>query len=310
MQKIGNSTSTANGAGEFASGQPGSGIDATMIMAAWLNTIQRELCNLVEGSGQALVPADDTQVLKAVQALQAAASTWAKLSGKPTTISGFGITDAFNKTETSAAIQKAVADLVASSPDALDTLKELAEALGNDPNFATTVTNALAQKANKATTLTGYGIVLAGQTEAEGGTENTKPVTALRVFQAIAKVVTQATESALGWAKLATQALVNAGTDDATIVTPKKLRFGFAASFTLQGYIVFPSWALGFTVQWGSVAGAGAVTFPIAFSTAFIAMAGSNAAGNFASTTTLTATSVLLQNSGNQAMTWFAIGRV
>ncbi|KVM69845.1 hypothetical protein WJ61_22430 [Burkholderia ubonensis] len=40
-----------------------------------------------------------------------------------------------------------LAELVGQSPAALDTLKELAEALGNDPNFATTITNELAKKA-------------------------------------------------------------------------------------------------------------------------------------------------------------------
>ncbi|MFB0827681.1 pyocin knob domain-containing protein [Chromobacterium violaceum] len=44
-------------------------------------------------------------------------------------------------------VQATIAALVASSPAALDTLYELAAALGNDPNFATTVTNALAAKA-------------------------------------------------------------------------------------------------------------------------------------------------------------------
>jgi len=44
-------------------------------------------------------------------------------------------------------IQSAVAALVASSPAALNTLAELATALGSDPNFATTMTNALAAKA-------------------------------------------------------------------------------------------------------------------------------------------------------------------
>ncbi|MCR3717754.1 prophage tail fiber N-terminal domain-containing protein, partial [Citrobacter freundii] len=43
-------------------------------------------------------------------------------------------------------VQAAVAALVGSSPEALDTLAELAQALGNDPNFATTMLNALAGK--------------------------------------------------------------------------------------------------------------------------------------------------------------------
>ncbi|MDH1072082.1 hypothetical protein N5C93_04475 [Pseudomonas nitroreducens] len=59
---------------------------------------------------------------------------------------------------TTAFVSAAVANLVASAPASLDTLRELAAALGNDPNFATTMTNALAGKAGKATTLGGYGI--------------------------------------------------------------------------------------------------------------------------------------------------------
>ncbi|EFB2785323.1 prophage tail fiber N-terminal domain-containing protein [Escherichia coli] len=43
-------------------------------------------------------------------------------------------------------VRKLLAALVDSSPEALDTLNELAAALGNDPNFATTVTKALAGK--------------------------------------------------------------------------------------------------------------------------------------------------------------------
>ena len=46
-------------------------------------------------------------------------------------------------------VQGAIAALVASAPGTLDTLKELATALGNDPNFATTVTNLIAAKLDK-----------------------------------------------------------------------------------------------------------------------------------------------------------------
>ena len=51
------------------------------------------------------------------------------------------------KVANTAFVQAAIAALVASSPAALDTLNELAAALGNDANFAATVTNALALKA-------------------------------------------------------------------------------------------------------------------------------------------------------------------
>ena len=48
-------------------------------------------------------------------------------------------------------VAQAIANLVNSSPDALDTLKELADALGNDPDFATTVLNLIGTKVDKAT---------------------------------------------------------------------------------------------------------------------------------------------------------------
>lgn len=46
-------------------------------------------------------------------------------------------------------IDSAIASLVDSSPDTLDTLNELAAALGDDPNFATTITNTLGNKVDK-----------------------------------------------------------------------------------------------------------------------------------------------------------------
>nr|DAT07958.1 MAG TPA: Baseplate wedge protein [Caudoviricetes sp.] len=49
-------------------------------------------------------------------------------------------------------VAQAIASLVNSAPAALDTLQELAKALGNDANFATTITNALSGKLGKAET--------------------------------------------------------------------------------------------------------------------------------------------------------------
>ncbi|MEX5353657.1 phage tail protein [Pseudomonas juntendi] len=112
-------------------------------------------------------------------------------ASNPTTVAAYGLTDVYTKTQvdqalvlkaplaspaltgaptaptaavganntqlaTTAFVQAAIAALVASSPGALDTLNELAAALGNDPNFATTMTNALALKAPLASpTFTG-----------------------------------------------------------------------------------------------------------------------------------------------------------
>lgn len=265
MQKIGASTASANALGEFTEGNPGAGIAATLLKAAWLNAVQRELVNLVEGAGLTLSAADDSQILKAIQAIQANANTWIKLSGKPTTIAGFGITDAFTKAETTSAIQQRIADLVASSPAALDTLKELADALGNDPNFATTMTNALAGKASKATTLAGYGITDA---YAKSGTYSKAEVDA-----ALAPLG-QASEIKQGTAKVATQEQMLVGADDTTIATPRKLRVGFSILLADAGYIIFPSWLGGLIIQWTSgplvVLGPGGaaardLSFPIPF---------------------------------------------
>ena len=100
----------------------------------------------------------------------------------PTTVAGYGLTDVYTKTQidqalalkaplnspvftgapkvptpaagnnsdlaaSTAFVMTAIAQLVASSPAALDTLNELAAALGNDPNFATTMATALGLKA-------------------------------------------------------------------------------------------------------------------------------------------------------------------
>lgn len=96
----------------------------------------------------------------------------------PTTLGGYGITDGApiaspsftgtpstptatagtNTTQiaSTAFVVTAIANLVASAPSALDTLNELATALGNDANFSTTMTNALASKAPLASpTFTG-----------------------------------------------------------------------------------------------------------------------------------------------------------
>ena len=104
---------------------------------------------------------------------------WENVIGKPTTLSGYGITDAkissgtitigeqtitplttipseyVTDTElnekgyqTASQVNSAISALVDSAPETLDTLNELAAALGDDPNFATTITNQIAGKAN------------------------------------------------------------------------------------------------------------------------------------------------------------------
>ncbi|AZL75233.1 phage tail protein [Pseudomonas oryziphila] len=90
---------------------------------------------------------------------------------------------------------------------------------------------------------------------------------------ALASLAAQATETAQGTARVATQAFVNAGDDDATIVTPKKMRWGFDISLAANGYIIFPTWLGGLIAQWATTSHTGesiALPLPIAFPSACI----------------------------------------
>ncbi|MGZ8220005.1 MAG: gp53-like domain-containing protein, partial [Methylobacter sp.] len=108
------------------------------------------------------------------------------------------------------------------------------------------------------------------QAEAEAGTATTKRGwSAQRVKQAINAVVKAATETISGIAEIATQAEVNAGTDDTRIVSPAKLRYGFSILLATNGYVVFAAHQYGLIIQWGNAQFAGVstltVTLPIQY---------------------------------------------
>jgi phage-related tail fiber protein len=89
----------------------------------------------------------------------------------------------------------------------------------------------------------------------------------------IAALAAPATETHQGTSKVATQNQADAGADDTTFITPKKMRWGITASLNANGYIIFPTWMFSFIIQWTTVgnipAGAsGSVAWPIAFRTA------------------------------------------
>lgn len=85
------------------------------------------------------------------QIIDLAPKTSPAFSGTPTAPTPVAGTDS-NQLATTAFVAAALAALVDSSPEALNTLNELAAALGDDPNFATTITNLIATKADGAAT--------------------------------------------------------------------------------------------------------------------------------------------------------------
>jgi hypothetical protein len=81
-----------------------------------------------------------------------ASPTFTGIPAAPTATTGTNTT----QLATTAFVSAAVADLVASAPSTLNTLNELATALGNDANFSTTITTSLGNKLNTSGgTLTG-----------------------------------------------------------------------------------------------------------------------------------------------------------
>lgn len=112
---------------------------------------------------------------------------------------------------------------------------------------------------------------IAGVVEGSGAALN--PADNGQLFTAIKSLfrsaTLKATELLLGVLRVGTQAEVDAGTLDDVAVTPKKLRWGFTASWGANGYIIFPSWMLSFILQWGSATtdanGACTYTFTIPF---------------------------------------------
>jgi len=112
------------------------------------------------------------------------ASTWDEVSDKPTEfppaphthviadVDGLqdALDDKLDQTQVDARVAAGTAALVDSAPETLDTLNELSTALGDDPNFATTVANQIGTKADQArkvsagTGLTGGGDLTADRT--------------------------------------------------------------------------------------------------------------------------------------------------
>lgn len=106
----------------------------------------------VDASGNVSVNDDShNHVISNVDGLQSALDLKETITGS-TSKANTAEANAKNYTDT------AIASLVDTAPSTLDTLNELAAALGDDPNFATTMTNELAKKTDKFSQAIGNGV--------------------------------------------------------------------------------------------------------------------------------------------------------
>ncbi|UVM74389.1 phage tail protein [Pseudomonas alvandae] len=132
---------------------------------------------------------------------------------------------------------------------------------------------------------------------AAAGTNTTQLATTGFVQAAITAMST-ASEVVKGLMRIGTQTEVDAGALDTVAVTPKKMRWGFAANFSPNGYVVFPTWLGGFVVQWGAFnngsTSAGTFPFPIEFPTGVfsVSLTRAGGTGDLAEVTTLAKTGV------------------
>ncbi len=175
-------------------------------------TLRTQLTGSATGSLAALTTDTKTSLIAAINELDAAIEALAGAEGGATIVDGAPVTtsvwsSAKTDSEIDTAVSAAVASLLDSAPGALDTLNELAAALGDDPNFATTITSALAGKAalnhtHTASQITDFNSAVDGR---------------------VASAVPVASTTVQGKVELATDAEAIAGTDVSRAVTPAAL---------------------------------------------------------------------------------------
>lgn len=147
------------------------------IVSAILKTkIEGVICEIMAKTNAANVYVDDTTTLSAklaeiiadvgtkatttqlneglsTRAATTHTHTQAEVVGLETALSARPTTDAMNT-----AISAAISDLIGGAPETYDTLKEIADYIANHQDVVDALNAAIGQKADKATTLAGYGI--------------------------------------------------------------------------------------------------------------------------------------------------------
>jgi len=171
-----------------------------------------------------------------------------------------------------------VAALVDASPGSLDTLNELAAALGDDPNFATTMTNLIATKLNssaytaadvlaKLLTVDGTGTGLDADLLDGLQASFLRNASNLNAGTVPTARLPSASSGAKGAVELSTNTEAAALSDTGRAITPGNLGNIFARLNSANGYLKLPG---GLILQWGRFSATSnsinqGKTFPLAF---------------------------------------------
>ena len=109
-----------------------------------------QLTSTLLGYAQTSVLSDYVTTSALTTVLNSELSNYVLTSTLNTTLANYVLSSTLTSYATQSFVNSAIAQLVDSSPAALNTLNELAAALGDDPNFATTVATQIGTKANTA----------------------------------------------------------------------------------------------------------------------------------------------------------------
>ncbi|MGA4368102.1 gp53-like domain-containing protein [Pantoea ananatis] len=143
MLKISDLTPTATQDGHFTDGSVAAGVSPTLLMAAWFNAVQDELINLLTSQGVVPNPQVSNQLAQVI-------FNSPVFTGAPK-VPDMDKGNYGEQAANSRFVRDAINVLIGGAPENLNTLGELAQAMGNDPAFLTNVNNGLATLGNAIT---------------------------------------------------------------------------------------------------------------------------------------------------------------
>lgn len=342
----------------MATGQPGS-----LIPSVWGNSVTHEILNVLAAAGVEPDEHKTNQLAEAISKIVTGSSIpWMSITEKPTTLEGFGLTDARSLKNSwfdtrisaragislaqSASVDFLNADDTASDYRIVSSTGGLSVYSFNSPSGGAP---AVTLQGSTGQAFFAARPVFAGKAPWDSGNLNPDDkvdsdrcrtagfagddasvpymkhtngtVVTLATKSYVEGRLAQATEATEGVAKVATSEQLNAGVDDTSMLTSKKIRLGFYASLTTNGYIVFPQWLGSFIIQWGRYSLAAptgssvAITFPIPFGGTFPPMPWAGVDGGATDqigTQGVTTTSMLISKGSADISartgSWFAFG--